>query len=268
MLTCSASIPFFPSEQRRTTPTVIVKKIARALSSAKWKEFGIELLVVVVGVFLAIQVDNWNDRRNELHMEKALLESLYSDFETNQQIAELRVEQYAKAAEAALKLLEASATDQSQSSSDIYSLIEQAVFIRPPEFNSNTWDLLSASGQLTVIKSEDIKKQISDFYRTTSAYSRGLQEQVSEKSEALEQYIENHLDVVRYIHQVHPDDLSFLEFENDDAVALDDPSRRELKNLSVQTWHIARDYRGNMTRTLEIRQDIEDSLTEELKRFD
>ena len=203
-------------------------------------------------------------------LEKALLESLYSDFETNQQIAELRADQYAKAAEAALKLLEVSATDQNQSNSDsdIYSLIAQAVLIRPPEFNSNTWDLLRASGQLSVIKSEDIKKQISEFYRTTSAYSRSLQEQVSEKSEALEQYIENHLDVVRYIHQIHPDDLSFLEFEYDDAIALGDPSRRELKNLSIQTWHVARDYRGNMTRTLEIRQDIEDSLTEELKRFD
>jgi hypothetical protein len=247
---------------------MIVGKIARALTGTDWKELGIELLIVVVGVFLAIQVDNWNERRNELHKEKALLESLHSDFETNQQIAELRVDEYAKAAEAALKLLQVSGTDQSQSSSDIYSLIEKAVYIRPPEFNSNTWDLLSASGQLTIINSEDIKKRISEFYRTTSAYSRGLQEQVSEKSEGLERYVENHLDVVRYIYQIHPDDLSFLEFQNDDAIALSDPARRELRNLSIQIWHVARDYEGNMTRTSEIRQDIEDSLTEELKRFD
>jgi hypothetical protein len=62
--------------------------------------------------------------------------------------------------------------------------------------------------------------------------------------------------------------LRFLEFEYDDAIELGDPARRELRNLSILTWHVARDYEGNMTRTLEIRQEIEDSLTEELKRFD
>ena len=50
------------------------------------KEFFVELLVVVVGVFLAIQVENWNSARKELNQEKLLLASLHAEFVENMAI--------------------------------------------------------------------------------------------------------------------------------------------------------------------------------------
>lgn len=76
------------------------------------------------------------------------------------------------------------------------------------------------------------------------------------------------LDYRRFVFTLHPEDLSFPEFKNEEVVELDLPIREELKNLSMRGWHTARDFRLNLTRTLEIRQEIENNLAEELKRFD
>jgi len=247
---------------------MLLTRFTQSLRRQDWATVLLELVVLVVGILLALQVDNWNERRIELRQEKALLESLYSDFQENSQIAVDRHEQYHQAEVAALKLFEISAGNDGRGANAIYSLIDQAVFIRPPGFNSNTWDLLTASGQLTIIRNGDLKKQISAFYRLTSAYSNSLEKLVNERSDALSRYVATYLDVPRYINTIHPEDLDFLEFGDEEQIVLNESARTELKNLSIEVWHVARDFRGNMNRTQEILNEIRGSLSEELKRFE
>ena len=71
---------------------MLIKRMSRALMDKNMKEFLVELLVVVVGVFLAIQVDNWNAARKELDQERLLLTSLRTEFVENRGIGERSIE--------------------------------------------------------------------------------------------------------------------------------------------------------------------------------
>ena len=42
------------------------RKISKQLKEQDWTAIWIDLVIVVVGVYLGIQVDNWNEARNDL----------------------------------------------------------------------------------------------------------------------------------------------------------------------------------------------------------
>ena len=48
---------------------MIIKRLSQNLLAQNWKELCLELFIVVVGVLLALQVDNWNEARKALAQE-------------------------------------------------------------------------------------------------------------------------------------------------------------------------------------------------------
>ena len=111
--------------------------------SQRWRDVVVELLIVIVGVFLAIQVENWNEGRKELAQEKVLLESLRDDFVENQRIGKHRIGQYTRAEAAALELRRIAQTETEANVEEFYEVINDANSVWPPSFVSNTWDLLT-----------------------------------------------------------------------------------------------------------------------------
>ncbi len=247
---------------------MIIKRISQRILNRNWRELSVEILVVVVGVFLAIQVENWNEARKERGQEKALLESLYTDLTENKEIGERYVERYSEIETDALKLLKIAQSKQEPTSNDFYHIINGTFGVRPPRFIRNTWDVLTASSQLTIIKNADIKEEVAEFYQLVADFSRALEQRAESDREEMEQFLMDRMDYRRFVFALHSEDLSFPEFEKEDVVALDANIRSELENLSMRGWHTARDFRLNLTSTLDLRQEIEDKLAEELKRFD
>lgn len=58
-----------------------VRHIARHIGSQNWMAVGIDLLIVVLGVFLGLQAQDWNQRRQDRDAEQAYLARLESDFD-------------------------------------------------------------------------------------------------------------------------------------------------------------------------------------------
>jgi hypothetical protein len=242
--------------------------MSRALMDKNMKEFLVELLVVVVGVFLAIQVDNWNAARKELDQERLLLTSLRTEFVENRGIGERSIELFQEVEAAALRLLAISEAEQDPTISEFYSVLNSAIAIRPPRLNSNTWDVLVASGQLTIIQNARIKEEVADFYKRVAAYSDVFMRRAESDSGEAEATLMKHLDLVDFVYTLHPADLKYLEYDSKEVLALDPHVRADLRNLSIQTWHNARDFRGNLTSSLEGLQEIEDQIDNELKRLE
>lgn len=52
---------------------MILRRAAEHLKQQHWTAFAIELVIVVAGVFIGLQVDNWNDARRDRQRERAYL---------------------------------------------------------------------------------------------------------------------------------------------------------------------------------------------------
>lgn len=61
---------------------MIIRRIADALRAQNWFTVIIEILIVVIGIFLGLQVSEWNDARKDKALEKEYLTRLHSEIET------------------------------------------------------------------------------------------------------------------------------------------------------------------------------------------
>ena len=58
---------------------MILRRVTKHVKDQNWFAVGIDFFIVVVGVFIGIQVANWNDARSDARAERALLERLHDE---------------------------------------------------------------------------------------------------------------------------------------------------------------------------------------------
>lgn len=59
-----------------------MKKTIELLKS-KWREYLIEIVVIIVGILLAIALNNWNEERKNRQKEKVLIKQIHKEFLLN-----------------------------------------------------------------------------------------------------------------------------------------------------------------------------------------
>ena len=63
---------------------MIIRKLAEALRTQNWFTVVLEILVVIVGIFGGLQVDDWNSNRKDRIEERAYLERLSAQMQNNE----------------------------------------------------------------------------------------------------------------------------------------------------------------------------------------
>lgn len=58
---------------------MILQRLAKNIRKQDWFAVSIEFVLVIVGVLIALQVDNWNDERNARHKELLLLDAMRAE---------------------------------------------------------------------------------------------------------------------------------------------------------------------------------------------
>ncbi len=75
---------------------MILRRLSQSLKQQSWTAIWIEFVLLVVGVFLGIQVANWNEQRVEDSRARAYLVRLQRDFNTDLQSIQRREEYWGK----------------------------------------------------------------------------------------------------------------------------------------------------------------------------
>ena len=60
---------------------MIFRRIVKSVREQEWRNAIIDLLIVIVGVFLGLQADNWNQQRQAAAQEETTVAELYAEFE-------------------------------------------------------------------------------------------------------------------------------------------------------------------------------------------
>ncbi|MBN7814607.1 DUF6090 family protein [Algoriphagus pacificus] len=130
-----------------------------------------EIFLVVIGILIALQVNNWNEE-NKLKKQKViLLESLKTEFEENQNRLDILLsfinqrEAYARTLLAILEQL----PSQVDSIETVFAL-ERTGFVHYFNPTLPTYEEMKSSGTLSLIDNKDLKRRMAD-YQTFLEYS-------------------------------------------------------------------------------------------------
>jgi hypothetical protein len=125
-----------------------------------------EILLVVIGILIALQIDNWNEERKDRRAEKGIIENLRQEFQANQAELDSILVVVAKNRDANLRLMEffghpPEALENVNLDSIVFYSVEYQRFI--PSQNALS-DLLQ-SGGLQLITNQNLKDALYDWTR-------------------------------------------------------------------------------------------------------
>lgn len=106
---------------------MILRRLADAIRTQNWFTVVLEVAIVVVGIFIGLQVDDWNQRRVDKVREQAILASLAREFRANLQEIGFSLTHEESKGSAAMEIL-ARAAGQKQNDTELDTLIGDLTF--------------------------------------------------------------------------------------------------------------------------------------------
>lgn len=143
-----------------------MNRIFRALGRQDWTSVAIELVVVVAGILIALQVDQWAQGRQQRDLERTYLLRLKEDL----QIEYARVsdaEGWARDRLEAVELLSRIAADPAAAARNPMAVpwaIETASWRSFPKTGGFVYNELQNTGHMTLIRSVALRRQLSEHY--------------------------------------------------------------------------------------------------------
>jgi len=144
---------------------MILRRLVTALRKQSWLTVVLELVVVVVGIFLGLQVDSWNDARKDRVLEQQYVASLKADFQAD--IEELDEAIALAKYRAQLGRLLISTIDKGRVEGDPNEFI-WAVFssflLNYPSYTRATINDLLSTGNLQLLQDSNLKAAVAEYY--------------------------------------------------------------------------------------------------------
>ena len=143
---------------------MILRRLIGHLKQQHWTAAVIELLIVVLGVFIGMQVSNWNEQRRDRALARHYLERLHEDFVLSARAAEDSIESLedqTRRASMMLDRLRECRLDDSQRAEFARGLFRLGR-LEPPMLVRGTIDELQSTGRVGII-SVKLRKALSNI---------------------------------------------------------------------------------------------------------
>lgn len=143
---------------------MIVRRIREHLSRRDWLAVTLDLVVAILGVFIGIQVSNWNQVRGERMQSREDRRRLIADLDTNILDYRNRGEYFAAVQRHALAALAALEQPPGTDGEALLIHAYQASQISPREAKHVTYDEIVASGRLTRLGPPALRDRVGNYY--------------------------------------------------------------------------------------------------------
>ncbi len=144
---------------------MILAKLAKAFHRQDWQSVVIEILVVVVGILFALQVDTWNESRKDRNVEQIYLQRLSADLQGDidgfKKLRRIFQEKFEFIEE-----IKSGFTPE-HIEHDARSWLERlrySLYVSLPSVRSATFDELAGSGQLAIIQNLTLRAALAEYY--------------------------------------------------------------------------------------------------------
>jgi len=168
---------------------MILGSLAAGLKQRDWGTVVLEVLIVVVGIFIGLQVDDWNRARINRSDIAEYLERIQGDLNRDEEFFSFLADKARSKRDGLVTLKRILAEDQSPDV-DPDSLFELVADTTPfgwefPEVQSVTFLDLQSSGKLALIKDAELRGQLSFFYQESPHRSDRIESRITGYAAAL-----------------------------------------------------------------------------------
>jgi hypothetical protein len=225
-----------------------------------WFAVFLDLLVVVVGLFIGLQIDTWWEAQRESRFEGAYLTELREDFELNQSSLESSLADLEKIAQNIVALHEVAALKTPDMSVSELNEKFRSIASMPTFFPVNrAYTNLTGSGDLRLIRSRQLKNALADYYAAAQLTLLVQNTHEMELVQIYEPYMIANLDYAA-VQKIPVADFP-LPPPLEESSILNVVGTREFRNVLTQKWVITTDllgqHRGMLERTKKILQLLE-----------
>lgn len=145
---------------------MLIRRLAGFLRRHDWSAVAVEVLVVIVGLMLAFQLDRWWEQRGERVQEAEYVDRLIADVESDIPVITYAIELASLRMKMADLLMEVAEDPPAATREPILFIaaVRQAAFTYSPNLASHTFEDMRSTGNLRLLRNPDIKNALYGYY--------------------------------------------------------------------------------------------------------
>lgn len=154
---------------------MLLRRMIEHVKAQNWTAVGLDFIIVVVGVFIGIQVANWNSARAERALGEDYLRRLTADLERDLRTTRDIVSYYTDVADSVEEADRLLANDDADSRQLVIAAYRSSEFATTPP-NRAIWDQIVSSGHLGLLPDRVIDSGLSEYYtfNESNAYTENI----------------------------------------------------------------------------------------------
>ncbi len=134
-----------------------------------WIAICLDFVIVVVGIFVGLQVNQWNEDRKDRQLELQYLASLKLDFESDIEELDNAIALAQMRSRLFRQIHEAVDTGRIEGdSTEFVWAVFNSMLLNYPSYTRTTVNDLMSTGNLQLIRDANVKRQIASYYREIS----------------------------------------------------------------------------------------------------
>ena len=204
---------------------MILSNLATGLKQRDWGTVAVEVLIVVVGIFIGLQVNDWNQARIDRADIAEYMERVQGDLNRDADFFAFLANKASAKREALATLKKIIARNRSsdEDPESIFGLLSDSVPMgfEFPEVQTVTFLDLRSSGKLTLIEDAELRRQLSFYYQESVHRSDRVESRITGYAAAVYQMLDPRTRLVGRDSELHyePPDGDNEDFDLQAAAA-------------------------------------------------
>jgi hypothetical protein len=138
-----------------------------ALPAGRYIKYAIgEIILVVIGILIALQINNWNEKRKESKQEVAILKSLKNDIQSDIKDLNFEIEFKKSMINKYANCLDILTDKKKGTKADFFRDFQSILQIGGLTLNVTTFNNLQNNGELKLVKNKTLSDSIVGYYNT------------------------------------------------------------------------------------------------------
>ena len=157
---------------------MILRRFIKHVSDQNWFAVGLDVCVVIVGIFLGMQVTDWNERRQTMALERQYITQLIQEMEASHSSTDANISASLQSLNRGIAIHSAldSAAAIRELDEDLSTYFSGSFLIASPRLQTATLNHLVQSGELSKISSPALRTSLvnaSEALKLRSRYANG-----------------------------------------------------------------------------------------------